>query len=87
MEDETLLDEYILNDVGKIWVGPHGSSRGREWIFGQFDASVLPACMLLFDKSDIKCMERGDPIKVSRVISKMVRYCIHNSSNILKCLL
>lgn len=72
MKDETLLDEYILNDVGKIWVGPHGSTRGREWIFGQFDASVLPACMLMFEKSNIKPILRGDPVKVARTISKMV---------------
>lgn len=79
MEDETLLDEYILNDVGKIWVGPHGSTRGREWIFGQFDACVLPACMLLFDKSEMKSIQRGDPVKVSRTISKMVLYPINSN--------
>ncbi|XP_044576670.1 hemocyte protein-glutamine gamma-glutamyltransferase-like isoform X2 [Cotesia glomerata] len=72
IKDETLLDEYILNDVGKIWIGPHGSTRGREWIFGQFDASVLPACMLMFEKSNTKPILRGDPVKVARIISKMV---------------
>ncbi|KAK0181356.1 hypothetical protein PV327_003648 [Microctonus hyperodae] len=83
MEDETLLDEYILNDVGKIWVGPHGSTRGREWIFGQFDACVLPACMLLFDKAEMKSIQRGDPVKVSRTISKMVNcYNIQNGDEV-----
>lgn len=53
MPDERLLDEYILTDVGKIWVGPWGSSRGREWVFGQFDACVLPACMLMFGRSEL----------------------------------
>lgn len=72
MEDEQLLDEYILNDVGKIWVGPWGSSRGREWIFGQFDASVLPACQLLLERSGIKAASRGDPIKMCRAISRIV---------------
>ncbi|XP_044019930.1 hemocyte protein-glutamine gamma-glutamyltransferase-like isoform X1 [Aphidius gifuensis] len=72
MEDEQLLGEYVQTDVGKIWVGPNGSARGREWIFGQFDASVLPACMLMFDKSDIKATSRGDPVMVARTISKMV---------------
>ncbi|XP_015109544.1 hemocyte protein-glutamine gamma-glutamyltransferase [Diachasma alloeum] len=71
MEPETRLDEYILNDIGKIWIGPHGSARGREWIFGQFDKAILPACMLMFEKSNIKTEQRGDPIKVSRTISKM----------------
>lgn len=73
LEEEQLLDEYILNDVGKIWVGPYGSSRGREWIFGQFDASVLPACMMLLERSGIKTLARGDPIKMTRAISRIVR--------------
>ncbi|XP_043498995.1 hemocyte protein-glutamine gamma-glutamyltransferase-like [Polistes fuscatus] len=72
MEDEQLLDEYVLNDVGKIWVGPWGSSRGREWIFGQFDACVLPACQLLLERSGIKAVSRGDPIKMCRAISRIV---------------
>lgn len=53
MPDQRLLDEYILNDVGKIWVGPIGSSRGREWVFGQFDAYTLPAAMLMFERSEL----------------------------------
>lgn len=79
MEDEQLLDEYILNDVGKIWVGPLGSTRGREWIFGQFEHCVLPACQLLLERSGIKASSRGDPIKLTRAISRIVRiyyyYC------------
>lgn len=73
MEDEQLLDEYIHNDVGKIWVGPWGSSRGREWIFGQFDACVLPACQLLLERSGIKAISRGDPVRMTRAISRIVR--------------
>ncbi|KAF7998095.1 hypothetical protein HCN44_009493 [Aphidius gifuensis] len=72
MENEQLLGEYVQTDVGKILVGPNGSARGREWIFGQFDASVLPACMLMFDKSDIKATSQGDPVMVARTISKKV---------------
>lgn len=53
MPEERLLDEYILNDVGKVWVGPWGSSKGREWVFGQFDACVLPAAMLMFERSEL----------------------------------
>lgn len=53
MPDQKLLDEYVLTDVGKIWIGPMGSCRGREWVFGQFDASILPATMLMFEKSGL----------------------------------
>jgi len=72
MSDERLLDEYVLNDVGKIWVGPHGSCRGREWIFGQFDAVVLPAVDLMMSRSGVAPVNRGNPVYVTRAISKMV---------------
>ncbi|KAG8222477.1 hypothetical protein J437_LFUL000839 [Ladona fulva] len=72
MSDEHLLDEYVLNDVGKIWVGPHGSARGRHWIFGQFDESVLPACMLMLGRTNVVDANRGNPIRLVRAISKIV---------------
>lgn len=73
MENQRLLDEYVTNDTGKIWVGALGSCRGREWVFGQFDACVLPACQLLLERSGIKATARGDPIRMSRAISRIVR--------------
>ncbi|XP_050494484.1 hemocyte protein-glutamine gamma-glutamyltransferase-like [Bombus huntii] len=72
MEDEQLLDEYVLNDVGKIWVGSWGSARGREWVFGQFDACVLKSCELLLERSGIKANSRGDPVQMCRAISRIV---------------
>lgn len=50
MEDCTLLDEYVLNDVGKIWMGP---KRGRSWLYGQLDEVVLPACMFVLDRAEL----------------------------------
>nr|CAD7411873.1 unnamed protein product [Timema poppensis] len=72
MEDKHLLDEYVVNDVGKIWVGPYGTSRGREWVFGQFDDCVLPACMVMLDRAaGAGTLKRGDPIAVTRAISRI----------------
>jgi transglutaminase 1 len=31
MSDPDLLNEYVLEDVGKIWFGPHSSAKGRHW--------------------------------------------------------
>ena len=73
MEEEMLLDEYVLNDVGKIWVGNFENKRGRPWIFGQFDKCILPACQLLLDRSGLNSVSRGDPIRMSRAISKIVK--------------
>lgn len=72
MPQERLLDEYIMTDVGKIWIGPMGSSRGREWVFGQFDNNVLLGTMLMLQRSSLAHASRGDPIKVTREISKLV---------------
>jgi transglutaminase 1 len=72
MKDRELLNEYVLEDTGKIWVGAHSSARGRQWIFGQFDDSVLPLIMILLEKSGLAFSSRGNPILVSRALSKMV---------------
>ena len=72
MEDCSLLQEYVLNDVGKVWVGPIKTTRGKPWSYGQFDAVVLPACMFMLDRADIPFHHRGDPIKMTRVISRIV---------------
>ncbi|KAL4705624.1 hypothetical protein ACJJTC_002010 [Scirpophaga incertulas] len=72
MEDCSLLQEYLLNDVGKVWVGPIKTTRGKPWFYGQFDAVVLPACMFMLDRAGMPFHQRGDPVKVTRVISRIV---------------
>ncbi|XP_059057937.1 hemocyte protein-glutamine gamma-glutamyltransferase-like [Achroia grisella] len=72
MEDCSLLQEYILNDVGKVWVGPIKTTRGKPWVYGQFDAAVLPACMFMLDRAEMPFHQRGDPIKLTRAISRIV---------------
>ena len=56
----------------KIWVGSYPTARGREWVFGQFDDAVLPACVLLLERSGLSPSAKGDPVQVSRAISKLV---------------
>ncbi|XP_053614959.1 hemocyte protein-glutamine gamma-glutamyltransferase-like [Plodia interpunctella] len=72
MEDSKLLQEYVLNDVGKLWVGPVKSTLGKPWVYGQFDAVVLPACMFMLERAGLPHHQRGDPIKMSRAISRIV---------------
>ncbi|CAD7077040.1 unnamed protein product [Hermetia illucens] len=72
MADTALLDEYILADVGKIWLGPHTTTRGREWVYGQFASHVLPGSSFILDRSKLANSSRGDPIKMVRAISRIV---------------
>ncbi|CAB3369006.1 Hypothetical predicted protein [Cloeon dipterum] len=72
MEKQALLDEYVLQDVGKIWVGTYQSHWGRQWVFGQFDKAVLPAAMFVLERANLDPTIRGNPIAISRAISKLV---------------
>ena len=33
--DESKRREYVLNDVGKIYIGSHSRPKGRRWVYGQ----------------------------------------------------
>jgi len=35
MPDDAKRREYVLNDVGKIYIGSHSKPKGRQWIYGQ----------------------------------------------------
>lgn len=72
MENEDWRREYVLNDVGKIYMGSWKQPEGRQWIFGQFGDMVLPACSLVLDKSNLTYAARANPVKVVRAISAMV---------------
>lgn len=72
MEEEDKREEYVLADVGKIWQGSYPTARGRHWVFGQFDDVVLPACIIMLERSGLRPESRGDPIRVSRAITKIV---------------
>lgn len=62
MPGENRLEEYVQNDVGRIWKGDHKSPEGKPWIFGQF--SVLPECCVVLDRcSMLRPADRGNPIR------------------------
>ncbi|XP_073977850.1 hemocyte protein-glutamine gamma-glutamyltransferase-like [Rhodnius prolixus] len=71
MPDTHLLEEYVMNDVGKVYVGNQVSSVGRQWLFGQFEAHVLPICRKVLEPTweELSYNKRCDPIYVSRACS------------------
>ena len=44
------VEEYVLNDVGKVYTGSYKRPIGRDWAFGQFEETVLPAAVYILDK-------------------------------------
>ena len=72
MEPKSHQDEYVLSDVGKVYTGSYKQPIGRDWAFGQFEDSVLPAAVYLLDRSKLRPSERGNAVKVARAVSAMV---------------
>lgn len=72
MGREDARQEYVLNEVGKIYIGSYSRPCGRKWTYGQFHESILPAVMYLLDKTRLDINGRSDAVKVSRAVSAMV---------------
>lgn len=72
MCEEKELNEYVLNDTGKVWMGSFRQPKGRRWVFGQFDDIVLPTVMYLLELSDLPHADRGNPIHLTRAISAII---------------
>jgi len=72
MNDGDQLNEFVLNDNGKLWQGTFKEPKGYQWFFGQFEAVVLPSVMMLLDRASIPHQDRADPVKMARTISAIV---------------
>jgi transglutaminase 1 len=72
MQDERERREYVLNETGKIFVGSHKQVKGRRWVYGQFDGSVLPACVFALELAKLAAADRANPVKVVRAVSAIV---------------
>ncbi|XP_069102902.1 LOW QUALITY PROTEIN: hemocyte protein-glutamine gamma-glutamyltransferase-like [Argopecten irradians] len=72
LHDDKLLDEYIMNETGKIYVGNTKSIYGRGWSFDQFEDPVLDCVLDLLDQKGFPASSRGDPVKVARKLSALV---------------
>lgn len=41
LDNEDRRREYVLNDIGKIYIGSHSKPKGRKWIYGQVNSLIL----------------------------------------------
>lgn len=72
MPDDNWRQEYLMNEVGQIYVGSYSLPQGRKWTYGQFDQSVLSTVLYLLDKTRLSVSERADVVKTSRAVSAIV---------------
>ncbi|KAK2918158.1 hypothetical protein Q8A73_004904 [Channa argus] len=79
LPDESLLQEYVMNEHGLIYTGTWDDISSMAWNYGQFENNVMDICFEILDKSNnalrnsVRDIEnRSDPVYICRIISAMV---------------
>ncbi|XP_030587901.1 protein-glutamine gamma-glutamyltransferase 2-like [Archocentrus centrarchus] len=79
LPDETLLQEYMMNENGIIYMGTWNNIKSIHWNYGQFEDYVMDICFEVLDNSNdalrnsqMDIQRRSDPVYVSRIITAMV---------------
>ncbi|XP_078112302.1 protein-glutamine gamma-glutamyltransferase 2 [Sander vitreus] len=79
LPDESLLQEYVMNEDGVIYMGTWDYIKSNPWNYGQFEDYVMDICFEVLDNSKdalknskMDVEQRYDPVYVSRVITAMM---------------
>ncbi|XP_072291815.1 protein-glutamine gamma-glutamyltransferase 2 [Eucyclogobius newberryi] len=79
LPEEHLLQEYIMNEDGVIYMGAKDYINTLHWSYGQFEDYVMDICFEILDNSNeslknyqLDNERRGDPVYICRMISAMI---------------
>ncbi|CAG7834007.1 unnamed protein product [Allacma fusca] len=78
VDNEQFRREYIHSETGKLYRGVAKNQRSYKWVYGQFDASILPLTVLLLDRftegnrNIIDYSQRGSPVFVVRALANLM---------------
>ncbi|XP_029010677.1 protein-glutamine gamma-glutamyltransferase 2 [Betta splendens] len=79
LPDERLLQEYIMNEHGVIYMGAWDHINSIPWNYGQFEDNVMDICFEMLDNSlealkdsKMDLENRCDPVYVGRTLTAMV---------------
>ncbi|XP_044211352.1 protein-glutamine gamma-glutamyltransferase 2 [Thunnus albacares] len=79
LPDESLLQEYVMNESGLIFMGSWDDIKSIPWNYGQFEDHVMDICFEVLDNSkdalknpEMDMEHRFDPVYVTRIITAMV---------------
>lgn len=73
--------QVVQRQIEDFWTGfPDYLFCFKDILLSQFNYGVLDACLYIMDKCEMPITNRGDPIKVTRKASAMVRKYLWTSS-------
>ncbi|KAK3745808.1 hypothetical protein RRG08_030681 [Elysia crispata] len=80
MKETGDLKEYISNEIGLVFSGSYRNIETKPWDYGQFQPGVLEASLHILRKANGNKISSnmGDPVYISRALSKILNNCDDN---------